>query len=154
MVLFKVSSSPRHQALISLLTTESFLGPFPVELYCPPILPFGSANPLASRWNSHQWLDEEIGGTLDAYKQANPTHKSMMVRILKAGYSALQLIHYFTAGADEVRGWTIKDGWFAPQAAGANPLEESLPRRSGSEVGNRSAGAHAPLSASRYYEHR
>lgn len=63
-------------------------------------------------------MDEETGGTLEAYKEANPTHKSAMVRILKAGYSALQLIHYFTAGSDEVRGWTIKDGWLAPQAAG------------------------------------
>lgn len=65
-----------------------------------------------------QWLDEDVGGTLDAYKEANPTYKSVMVRILKAGYHALQLVHYFTSGADEVRGWTIKDGWLAPQAAG------------------------------------
>lgn len=65
-----------------------------------------------------KWLDADIGGTLDAYKEANPTHRSMMVRILKAGYHALQLIHYFTSGSDEVRGWTIKDGWLAPQAAG------------------------------------
>ncbi len=30
----------------------------------------------------------------------------------------MQLIHYFTAGEDEVKAWTIKDGWLAPQAAG------------------------------------
>ncbi len=42
----------------------------------------------------------------------------MMPRILKSGYSAMQLIHYFTAGEDEVKAWTIKDGWLAPQAAG------------------------------------
>lgn len=65
-----------------------------------------------------EWMDEELGGTLDAYKEANPTHKTAMMRILKAGYHALHLIHYFTSGADEVRGWTIKDGWLAPQAAG------------------------------------
>lgn len=63
-------------------------------------------------------MDEELAGTLDAYKEANPTHKTAMMRILKAGYHALHLIHYFTSGADEVRGWTIKDGWLAPQAAG------------------------------------
>ena len=67
-------------------------------------------------------MDEDIGGTLEAYKAANPTHKSVMVRILKAGYHALQLIHYFTSGADEVRGWTIKDGWLAPQAAGEREM--------------------------------
>lgn len=27
-------------------------------------------------------------------------------------------MHYFTAGADEVRAWTIRDGTKAPQAAG------------------------------------
>ncbi len=111
------------------------------------------------------WMDADIGGTLDNYKAENPTHKrleleqlelqlstasfifsslylrlcgivfilidllpfllgsvlypkSMMPRILKSGYSAMQLIHYFTAGEDEVKAWTIKDGWLAPQAAG------------------------------------
>lgn len=61
---------------------------------------------------------------MDAYKEANPTHKTAMMRILKAGYHALHLIHYFTSGADEVRGWTIKDGWLAPQAAGEAREEE------------------------------
>ncbi|KAG5182386.1 OLA1, Obg-like ATPase 1 [Tribonema minus] len=65
-----------------------------------------------------EWVDEDMGGTLEAYKAANPTYKSMMARILKTGYQSLQLIHYFTAGADEVKAWTIKDGWLAPQAAG------------------------------------
>lgn len=36
----------------------------------------------------------------------------------RAGYHALSLVHYFTAGADEVRAWTIRDGTKAPQAAG------------------------------------
>jgi obg-like ATPase 1 len=55
-----------------------------------------------------EWLDLDLGGQLEAYKTANPTHRSMMPRILKTGYQALQLIHYFTAGADEVKAWTIK----------------------------------------------
>ncbi len=42
----------------------------------------------------------------------------MIDRIIKAGYKNLQLCHYFTAGEDEVRCWTIRDGWKAPQAAG------------------------------------
>jgi len=37
---------------------------------------------------------------------------------LKVGYKALDLIYYFTAGEDEVRCWTIRDGCKAPQAAG------------------------------------
>lgn len=43
---------------------------------------------------------------------------SMIDRIIKSGYKNLQLIHYFTAGADEVKCWTIRDGMKAPQAAG------------------------------------
>jgi obg-like ATPase 1 len=43
---------------------------------------------------------------------------SMIDRIIKAGYKNLQLIHFFTAGSDEVKCWTIRDGCKAPQAAG------------------------------------
>lgn len=43
---------------------------------------------------------------------------SMIPRILKTGYSALQLIHYFTSGEDEVKCWTIRKGTKAPGAAG------------------------------------
>jgi hypothetical protein len=31
---------------------------------------------------------------------------------------AVQLIHFFTAGADEVRAWSLKEGKTAPEAAG------------------------------------
>lgn len=43
---------------------------------------------------------------------------SMIDRIIKAGYKNLQLIHFFTAGEDEVKCWTVRDGCKAPQAAG------------------------------------
>lgn len=42
----------------------------------------------------------------------------MMTRIIKTGYKALDLIYFFTAGADEVRAWTIRADSKAPQAAG------------------------------------
>ena len=38
--------------------------------------------------------------------------------LLRAAYKLLNLNTYFTAGVQEVRAWTIKDGWKAPQAAG------------------------------------
>ncbi|MDR1926712.1 MAG: redox-regulated ATPase YchF [Endomicrobium sp.] len=38
--------------------------------------------------------------------------------LIKAGYNLLDLITFFTAGKDEVRAWTIKKGFLAPQAAG------------------------------------
>jgi obg-like ATPase 1 len=43
---------------------------------------------------------------------------SMLPKIIVAGYSALQLVYYFTGGPDEVRAWTIRKHTKAPQAAG------------------------------------
>jgi len=39
-------------------------------------------------------------------------------RVIRAGYSLLDLLTYFTAGVKEVRAWTVKRGSTAPQAAG------------------------------------
>jgi GTP-binding protein YchF len=39
-------------------------------------------------------------------------------RVIRAAYSLLKLQTYFTAGPKEVRAWTIKEGFTAPQAAG------------------------------------
>lgn len=39
-------------------------------------------------------------------------------KIIRAAYRLLNLSTYFTAGVKEVRAWTIKKGWRAPQAAG------------------------------------
>ena len=58
----------------------------------------------------------------------NPEEKEMFLeeyglkesglnRLIKASYQLLDLITYFTAGVQEVRAWTIKRGWKAPQAA-------------------------------------
>jgi ribosome-binding ATPase len=38
-------------------------------------------------------------------------------RLIRNAYSLLNLITYFTAGVQEVRAWTIGNGWKAPQAA-------------------------------------
>jgi GTP-binding protein YchF len=38
--------------------------------------------------------------------------------VIRSGYELLGLITYFTAGKQEVRAWTIRKGWTAPQAAG------------------------------------
>ena len=39
-------------------------------------------------------------------------------RLIHSAYKLLNLYTYFTAGVQEVRAWTIHDGWKAPQAAG------------------------------------
>ncbi|MBL7858343.1 MAG: redox-regulated ATPase YchF [Cyclobacteriaceae bacterium] len=44
--------------------------------------------------------------------------ESGLNKLLRASYHLLDLITYFTAGEKEVRAWTIKRGWKAPQAAG------------------------------------
>merc|ERR1712244_184442 len=43
---------------------------------------------------------------------------SVLEKIIVQGYKALQLQYFFTAGADEVKAWTIQKGSKAPQAAG------------------------------------
>jgi len=54
----------------------------------------------------------------EACLKENPGCSSMLDRIIKAGYKALQLIYFFTAGNDEVKAWTIQQNTSAPQAAG------------------------------------
>jgi GTP-binding protein YchF len=44
--------------------------------------------------------------------------ESGLNRLIRAAYTLLNLITYFTAGEKEVRAWTIIKGWKAPQAAG------------------------------------
>lgn len=44
--------------------------------------------------------------------------ESGLNKLIKASYKLLNLITYFTAGEKEVRAWTIRNGWKAPQAAG------------------------------------
>jgi obg-like ATPase 1 len=44
--------------------------------------------------------------------------QSAIPKIITVGYHTLDLVHYFTAGEDEVRAWTIKRGTLAPRAAG------------------------------------
>lgn len=57
---------------------------------------------------------EEKQMFLDEYGLA----ESGLNRLIKASYALLDLITYFTAGPQEVRAWTIRRGWKAPQAAG------------------------------------
>jgi ribosome-binding ATPase len=46
------------------------------------------------------------------------TSESGLNRLIKEAYKLLGLQTYFTAGEKEVRAWTIRKGWKAPQAAG------------------------------------
>ena len=44
--------------------------------------------------------------------------QSGLDKLIRASYELLDLITFFTAGKKEVRAWTVKKGWKAPQAAG------------------------------------
>jgi obg-like ATPase 1 len=63
---------------------------------------------------------EEMGDTPERAKwleeAGNP--KTMIPRMIRAGYKTLSLVHFFTCGPDEVRAWTVRSGSFAPRAAG------------------------------------
>ena len=51
---------------------------------------------------------------MDEYKMTEPA----LDRLIHSAYKLLNLYTYFTAGVQEVRAWTIHQGWKAPQAAG------------------------------------
>ena len=50
---------------------------------------------------------------MDEYKMEEPA----LDRLIHSAYRLLNLSTYFTAGVQEVRAWTIHQGWKAPQAA-------------------------------------
>jgi GTP-binding protein YchF len=50
---------------------------------------------------------------MEEYKMVEPA----LDRLIHSTYKLLNLSTYFTAGVQEVRAWTIQQGWKAPQAA-------------------------------------
>lgn len=73
-----------------------------------------------------KWIDENCPGTMVPmsvqFEQDNfdnpDKSKCMIDKIIKLGYTSLDQIHFFTSGEDEVKCWTIRNGFKAPQAAG------------------------------------
>ncbi len=52
---------------------------------------------------------------MEEYKMTEPA----LDRLIHSAYKLLSPQTYFTAGVQEVRAWTIHEGWKAPQAASA-----------------------------------
>jgi ribosome-binding ATPase len=50
---------------------------------------------------------------MEEYKMTEPA----LNKLIRSVYKLLNLATYFTAGVEEVRAWTIHEGWKAPQAA-------------------------------------
>ena len=65
-------------------------------------------------------FEEELNGGLEAKKKFMKAAgaRTCLPRIIHSGYDALDLVHFFTSGKDEVKCWTIRRGCLAPQAAG------------------------------------
>jgi hypothetical protein len=67
-------------------------------------------------------MEEELNGMTDAerteFLREYRVSESGLDQIVRTGYHTLGLISYLTAGPKEVRAWTIRHGWSAPQAAG------------------------------------
>ena len=67
-------------------------------------------------------IEEELGQLDEADRAAFLTDMGLqepgLNRVIRAGYKLLGLRTYFTAGEKEVRAWTIKAGFTAPQSAG------------------------------------
>ncbi len=67
-------------------------------------------------------IEEELQGLSDEEQADMLTsfgiESSGLETIIRTGYATLELCSYFTVGEKEVRAWTIKQGWKAPQAAG------------------------------------
>ena len=67
-------------------------------------------------------IEEELSGLEDEEKEEMlgeyGLSESGLDQLIREGYKLLGLISYLTAGVQEVRAWTIRQGTKAPQAAG------------------------------------
>lgn len=63
-------------------------------------------------------VKEKIRGMKFEYLIADLADAESLPNLIKAAYSTLNLISFFTTGEDETRAWTIERGMKAPQAAG------------------------------------
>ena len=67
-------------------------------------------------------LEEDMAGLSDEerreYLVLSGITESGLEQIIRQGYALLGLISYISFNEQEVRAWTIRQGWTAPQAAG------------------------------------
>src|SRR6185295_3208304 len=68
-------------------------------------------NSIEEQISSMESPDKEL--FMEEYKMKEPA----LDRLIHTAYRLLNLFTYFTAGEQEVRAWTIHQGWRAPQAA-------------------------------------
>merc|ERR1740139_352205 len=62
---------------------------------------------------------QDIETDADRAKQLKEDEtNSAMAKMISSAFHMVHLINFFTSGPDEVRAWTIRKGFKAPQAAG------------------------------------
>jgi len=67
-------------------------------------------------------MEEELAGLSEAeradFLKSYGVESSSLDQVIRHGYETLGLVSFLTAGPQEVRAWTIRQGWKAPKAAG------------------------------------
>ena len=67
-------------------------------------------------------LEEELNGLeeneQDEFLALSGIDEGGLAQLIRGSYDLLGLISFFTMNEKEVRAWTIRRGWTAPQAAG------------------------------------
>ncbi|BFU20725.1 GTP-binding protein YchF, putative [Entamoeba histolytica HM-1:IMSS-B] len=81
--------------------------PFPTD----PIIPYSGAIVAKE-------IDAALAKTANQSSEPEILAAGALAKIVNTGYTTLNLIHFFTAGHDEVKCWTVRKGTKAPQAAG------------------------------------
>jgi len=75
------------------------------------LIPFSAC--FETKAVSGEYTEEEFKAMCEENKV-----QSILPKIIKSGFSILQLEYFFTCGKDEVKAWTIQKGTKAPGAAG------------------------------------
>jgi len=105
-ILYAINAAEGDMATLNIEETRSRLG-------------LDSTAPLAIvSAKIEEDLQELSAEDAKGYLQDLGVQSSGLDRLIKAAYSALGYITYFTAGPQEVRAWNVKQGSTAPQAAG------------------------------------
>ncbi|CAD7950434.1 unnamed protein product [Amoebophrya sp. A120] len=79
----------------------------------------GTMIPISVDFEQQLFDAKDNPETLAALKAEEGNTDSQLDKIIKTGYSELNLMYFFTCGEDEVRAWTVYKGATAPNCAGA-----------------------------------
>ncbi len=84
-----------------------------IETYGDDVIPFSALHSIDS-----VKIEEEMNKDDKTDILSDQFDEAFLNKLVKKGYQSLDLINFFTAGQDEVKSWTIREGMKAP-AAGA-----------------------------------